>query len=484
MRVRLGHVARELSRSAADVTQGLVYLETPEAMSAQDGRKATWGESAGQVGTGAAWPGHVRLARPRGGLDQGPCDGVSFGSWWRMSHQRTRRLLWGAMVLLSVGACAGGQRQSTLIRQQDSVMASTAELRFEVVELARAVTGEIEAGADGVREVSTDPDVRREALLWKVNAIPQVQTAALQFDPFVAGMDLWTFLAQMRNFFASGEGAVAFGEHAHIAQEAMARAERRLQETLGRVSEVSGEHQHEGVEEWAETHPITGFDFRREPITTKYAESLRGRGGSTLAALYEVQSSMARLELRAALLSETLPKQVRWNAELAAGDMGRVAEMEGVLSNLNHTLVSTGELAERTPEMLAAERAAVMQGIREESAAALGFIERERELAFDALTRERQAAMKDVSEMVDRQRVAAVSDIDALVERRARGVIDFALLRLGQILAAVALVGLAIFAFLRLGRAGEGKSGRPGRLGERWSASHHPGRRESDRAPA
>jgi hypothetical protein len=387
-------------------------------------------------------------------------------------------------AVVSLSACVGSQRQSYLMMEHQNVEASTPELRLEVVELSRMVAREIEAAADAVRDGTDDATVRRAALLWKINAIPQVQTAALQLDPLMACVDLWALLVQMQNFFDSGVGAATFGEQAHLAQEAMARAETRFNEGLSRVSRDGGEAARPRIEEWAEAHPIEGFDFRREALGTDVARELRGEGEGGMDAIGDAEASMQRMEYRAALMSEFMPSQMRWNAELTADDLAGAPGIDTTLSNLDQTLVSTGGLAAQLPGMLAGERAALLQGLRAERVAVLGFIDRERQLTFEALAQERIAATKAASELVDRERVATMRDLDELVERRARGVIDFALLRMAQVLGALALIALAIFAFLRWGRTGEGKGGRfwrERRDAGRWSSTHHPGRRASDR---
>ncbi len=368
--------------------------------------------------------------------------------------------MWGATaVALLVSACGASQRQSLLIQEHQQVQASTQELRFEVVELARGVQDEIESGADRVRDSSEDPAVRRDALLWKVNAIPQVQTAALRSDPLTSGMDLWALVVQMRNFFHAGNGAKAFGEHARLAQEAMGHAEKRVDAVLARVSTAPGVEGRPIVEAWAAKHPIQGFDFHRDSLSTEYAISLRGAEEGGFGAVDEAQEGMERFEYRASLMGESLPKQARWNAELAVGD-----------------LLNTGALATQVNGILDAQRSAAFESV-----------DRERALALDALTRERQAALKDASTVIDQQRAATMSDLDALierhVERHARSMVDFALLRMGQVAAALAVLTLAVFGFIRWWRQREGKSGRfgAGRSGESWTPERHPGRRASDR---
>jgi hypothetical protein len=320
--------------------------------------------------------------------------------------------------------------------------------------------------------------------LWKINAIPQVQTAALQLDPLMAGVDLWAFLLQMRNFFDSGVGAATFGEQAHFAQEAIARAETRWNEGLSRVTRGGGAAARPRIEAWAAEHPIEGFDFRRETLGTDVARELRGEGEGGLEAIGDAEASMQRLEYRASLMNEFMPSQVRWNAELAADDLAGMGEIDTTLSNLNETLVSTGALAAQVPEMLRRDRASLLQIVREERAAVVGYIDRERQLALEALTRERVAATNAASDLIERERAATMHELDELVEQRARGIIDFTLLRLGQIFGALALLALVLAALLRWGRTGERKGGgfwRGRRDAGRWSEAHHPGRRASDR---
>jgi len=91
------------------------------------------------------------------------------------------------LALFGTASCGGGaQRQTKFIEGQEAVEASSIELRLEVVELARIASAYVEQAADAIRSESKSEDVRREALLWKVNAIPQIQAAALQPDPLVA----------------------------------------------------------------------------------------------------------------------------------------------------------------------------------------------------------------------------------------------------------------------------------------------------------
>jgi hypothetical protein len=69
----------------------------------------------------------------------------------------------------------------------------------------------IEAAADRIRAKSSDPDVRRRALLWKADGVPALFAAALRPDPLAGALDLWLLVEQMDQCFREGAWKDAFG---------------------------------------------------------------------------------------------------------------------------------------------------------------------------------------------------------------------------------------------------------------------------------
>ena len=372
------------------------------------------------------------------------------------------------LALFGTASCGGGaQRQTKFIEGQEAVEASSIELRLEVVELARIASAYVEQAADAIRSESKSEDVRREALLWKVNAIPQIQAAALQPDPLVAAMDLWAFIVQMRNYYATGAGAAALGPHATVAQSAIAKMEARVLEAAHRVSTAGGKNVRPRLEKWASEHPITSSNFAREGLTAEYAYTLRAGQKGGFGAIGEAQATMQRLEFRLALMSEYMPKQVRWNAELATGDVLAVDEIKSTMAQLNLTMLDASKLLVETPEMIRLEREAAMQAVQGERIAAFGSVDKQRQLVLEGIAQERELAFRKVDEM----REGLMKDADAMASRQLKGVVDYVLLRLAQVAGGLALLVGLIWLLRRLA----------GKRGPRAAAPHLP---PSEHAPA
>ncbi len=332
---------------------------------------------------------------------------------------------------LSAGGCAGGQRQSALMASDDAVVASTVEARLENVELARFASSEIEVAADRIRDLSEDASVRTDALLWKLNGISRVQTAALGPDPYVNVIDLWVLLLQMREFFEEGAGREAFGEYAHVAVAATEQMLERSQGALDRMTKYGGQAAAPDVERWAQEHPIQGFEFQRESVPVQFASTLRGEEEGGLGALYDTQASLSRLEYRVALMNEWVPKIAQWSAELAATDLLELEQIDTTLSNANGLMTGM-------PELVASERQAVIEDIQT-------LVEEQRAIVFDTVARERNLLV----DTIDRQRQLALQDVNGLVASQGRDLVDFVLWRIAQIVLGLLLVVAAAWGYRR-----------------------------------
>jgi len=70
------------------------------------------------------------------------------------------------------------------------------QLAIHVRELGNRSSGIIEEAADRIITESTDAGVSREALFWKINAIPAVYRATFHSDPALALLDIMAFFEQ------------------------------------------------------------------------------------------------------------------------------------------------------------------------------------------------------------------------------------------------------------------------------------------------
>ena len=111
-----------------------------------------------------------------------------------------------AATALAVGACASVPTRSAAMQSSPGVTLSANELQLRDFEMGRNLSARIAEAADQIIAQSTDPAGRRNAMLWKISAVPLVQEAALRNDPQIAGMDLLAFSMQQVDYFTTGSG--------------------------------------------------------------------------------------------------------------------------------------------------------------------------------------------------------------------------------------------------------------------------------------
>ena len=84
---------------------------------------------------------------------------------------------------------------------------TASELPAQVRALGDPFSGSIEEWANRIMTESSKAEVRREALRWKMYAIPTLQGVLLAPDAASAIADTWAFCLQMEQYFEKGERA-------------------------------------------------------------------------------------------------------------------------------------------------------------------------------------------------------------------------------------------------------------------------------------
>ncbi|MFL5355075.1 chemotaxis protein [Archangium sp.] len=331
---------------------------------------------------------------------------------------------------------------------------SVGELRIRVRDMARRFPVVLEATADEVVKNSDSAETREAMLRFKSNAVPAMQAALLQPDPVAAMIDGWAFLVQLEQVLPK----VATPEVRSSFQKSLGNLESEV-ETLWRelsgkqdVSELSGL-----VHKWATEHPLAGPVLMRDstaPLLASFTDrSGVGLLGGTANLLQDTQDIIARVDLYAG----SLPRQARWQAEIAAQEMVEgtpvLTSAMGELNRAVDVLVRMGTLADRTPRWVTGEREALQGFISSERQAVL-------EGVLDGVRGERQA----VVDSLHTERVQALQQTDVMgrgwVDHafdRAEGLVDHIFLWLLGLAALLVVGALGVAALLtRGGRRGEG----------------------------
>lgn len=119
-------------------------------------------------------------------------------------------------------------KKSQTAAVQARINMSVGELPKRLDDLAGFFSGTIEHAADRVIAETSEPQIERRALFWKINSIPVGYRALFQADPAVALIDTWAFSSQMVTYFENGDGKEDFGQFKPIALDASRRLETKI----------------------------------------------------------------------------------------------------------------------------------------------------------------------------------------------------------------------------------------------------------------
>lgn len=307
--------------------------------------------------------------------------------------------------LLATGCSTVTKRSSFLEasvpeNERKEFLMTPAEASIRVQGLAPVYSGVIERTADEIITGSSDPDVRRNAYLWKMNAIPASYAAIFHSDPFIALLDIWAFNRQMELYFREGPGKDAFGEWSPAALATVEQLQERVEKIIGAVT-TSGDlpKAREGVELWARENPIEDSLFTRYSAEVDIADIATKVGVSTLGAMGQLAYNLDDLTEQLTVYVRHLPKQARWQAELAVADImpaDRIDYLLEQVTDANNSLARGISVAEQIPDVIHSEMNIALGGIRRERVEAMQSIDKQRVDTLNWLSGERAALMDEI----------------------------------------------------------------------------------------
>jgi hypothetical protein len=390
----------------------------------------------------------------------------------RISQLTFANLLAATVSLLLVSCESKAPTRGALhdqIHPQADIAVNSEQARLRMRPLVVPFCGELEAAADQIIAGTTNQAIRRNALLWKIEAVPLIRQTLFHANPFVALGDTWVFLWQMTDYFQNGPGKQALGDSAPIAVAACKNLENQL-------TEVAKSFTHSGnvtdirtfVEKFAVDHPIHQSIAGRESVVAYLTKRRLQETFSAPEAASDLVVTMDDMSRRMDIYSGQLPKQSRWEAELFSMELANQYQAENAMPMAQKAVQSLADTAgaidrvvvpleraaitlESAPVTIAKERAAAQQDLHEEITRAFQFEEQELKTTLDQLTKqltnERVAALLELHQNIAEERTAFTRDL----ERLSFNVVDHAFLRTAQLAAVIVCLtfaGLLVLLFL------------------------------------
>src|SRR6478672_3608938 len=149
----------------------------------------------------------------------------------RLAHRL--RCVFCGLLLLSLGCISDGTtRKKSSAKIAKNVTSSAPELSSRNQSLLALYSAEIETAADKIISESHSRTARRQALEWKAEAIPAMQTSLLNTNPIAAVLDTWAFIFQMRTYLERPALKQSLGELQAVVATTVKNMEAEMERTV------------------------------------------------------------------------------------------------------------------------------------------------------------------------------------------------------------------------------------------------------------
>jgi hypothetical protein len=287
-------------------------------------------------------------------------------------------------------------------------------LRLRMYEYSVTFASEVDLAAASIERRTLDATVRRNALLWRVRAIPEMRKACFRLEPIAALVDAWIFARQMDHLFRGGVGAGAFGTFQAEAVEVSGRLVDQMRE-IGRSIAMSPastvQFEQRFIDPWLAEHPLRDTTFVRESPIARFAEQSRVPGDlfQTVGTMEELAVSLSQ---QARIYLADLPRQVRGEVDLLRSDLLPPDGMASIQGDLHVSAAAADRIAssaEDLPSLVLNERRIVLDEVSRQRALVMAAISVERERAVDASVRALAAERSELLRNLDSQRLATLA---------------------------------------------------------------------------
>ena len=261
-------------------------------------------------------------------------------------------------ALFTVQGCQTLQSNDGLLEQESSnAKVSSRQLRIVLDDLVLQFSSQVELAADQIIAENGDPQICKNALLWKMNGISSCFQAASRRDPLGSYFDIWILNKQTLALFEQPNNTPLFGESQDIAIAATKQIETSMADVLDLIGDDLPINENFATA-FATDHPINDLYFKRASITanyTKYIDSINLKGPELLGIASDIDEQLDQLQRVSSMYAEFIPKQARWNGELMILETLQSNAITSSLQNMSLAASGVATIADTTqaiPELV------------------------------------------------------------------------------------------------------------------------------------
>jgi len=361
------------------------------------------------------------------------------------------------LTSLFLSSCQSTEPQTAMQNKLERLTYNSEELRLQINNFAIRYTGIIEEAADKIISQTNDPQIKQNALLWKINSIPAISEVIFIIEPFAALLDTWAFCLQMIQFFEEGNGKELFGDHQSIAVTASYKIENEIRVIIKKgIIDEDLSYAESHILPWVKENPIENFGFTRQSTINMTAKYIADRDRTLAASVGSMEQTLNDLSMRLNIYYDQLPKLATWRAEYLANKVMSDEKIDSLNANFDSITKSVERITKvtengemiidkallKTFQQIDILRLKIREDLQNERDLLLSVFANERSLVLTEINRERLETLEQLEEMS--------SDLLNQVSIQANDSIDHFFIRLLELLALVYFVGLiTVFIYRR-----------------------------------
>ena len=359
-------------------------------------------------------------------------------------------------ILLFLNGCTSTTKESVMMEELKGAQMTPTELSIRLNEFGKFFIETVEASADKIIEKTNSIVIKRNALEWKINVIPQILQSLTMPDPVAAGTDVRALCMQMDQFFTTGNGRDIFGDQQYIAIKASKKIIDELKNIAGDLREISYFEKNEKLfKEWVDQNPIEDLRFYRKSTFDTMAKVLGSEEYGLGTTVGSIAESVQDIRQQITFYTNFLPKHVKWQAELELYNLIDDTIIEKTLNNFDRIVYSTERISkvmEDSPELVKELQQSSLIELNHQLMIAFSNMAEERKIVLNKIAEERIAVMKNIYQ----QRIETLDRIDSLARRAvtqssliANDIVDKIFWRVIIILGIGFIGGIVILKFIR-----------------------------------
>ncbi len=303
-------------------------------------------------------------------------------------------------IMLTLNGCFSPQKETALMKEA-GIEVSAIEYKIRLGEFGYRFAGIVELSADEIISKTMDNEIKKQALLWKIYAIPAMIRSLSINDPLAAGIDSWILSVQMNQYFEDGYGKDLFGEYQDIAitsSKLILSDIENLARKLKGADDIS--RGQKIADDWANENPIKNSKFMRVSALDEVAHIIGSADYNLGTTVEGIAISVNELKNQVTLYTDYLPKQIKWQVEYAAYEVFGDSTMGNMMQNFNTITQSTSritDVVEETSLLIEELQQSTLDNVNYQRLATLKALTEERIAVMESLKLERIAILEDIN---------------------------------------------------------------------------------------